>query len=150
MTDHTGRDADWLNANLRRGPFHRWLGLRVVAIDHAANSIEIRVPWREEFTGSPDPAMAHGGILAALVDVGGFFLVAGATGRFACTVDLRTDYHRAAAPGDLTLVGRLVKAGRTLISADIAILDAERQLVASGRIVMMAETPLRAFMNNAG
>ncbi|MGE0387049.1 MAG: PaaI family thioesterase [Gammaproteobacteria bacterium] len=129
------RDADWLNRNLTRGAFHRWLGLTVTRTDHEQGSVEIHVPWREEFVGSPQPAWAHGGILAALVDVGGFFCVAAATGRLSVTIDLRTDFHRAATPGDLLVRARIVKAGGTIITSDVQILDTGLELVASGRTV---------------
>ena len=136
MTERKPRDSTWLNANLRRGAFHRWIGVEVLAVDHAAGSIEMRVPWRDEFTGAPNPPSAHGGMLSAFVDVTAFFLVGGVTGQLARTVDLRTDFHSPATPGDLILTGRVIRAGGRLVTADVQILGADRGLTATGRVVM--------------
>ena len=49
------------------------------------------------------------------------------------TVDLRVDYHAAAMPGDLTVKGRIVKAGGQFSTAEAYVYDAAGKLLASGR-----------------
>src|SRR5437667_283613 len=44
-------DAEALQARIQRSPFNRWLGLRVTAV--SAEGVEMLVPWREEFIGTP-------------------------------------------------------------------------------------------------
>ena len=49
------------------------------------------------------------------------------------TVDLRVDFHRAAAPGDLRAVGRIIRMGGTFSTAEASVYDSENRLIASGR-----------------
>ena len=49
------------------------------------------------------------------------------------TVDLRVDYHRAAKPGDLRAVGRIVRMGGTFSTAEAEVFDGDDKLIASGR-----------------
>jgi uncharacterized protein (TIGR00369 family) len=55
------------------------------------------------------------------------------------TIDLRVDYL-AAARGDLTARGRLLRLGRTIGRADAEIIDASGKLVAVGRGVFSAQS----------
>ena len=57
-----------VEALLLRGPYHQWLGLKVLAVGEG--SIEIKATWREEWVVNPDRRYTHGGILAALVERG--------------------------------------------------------------------------------
>src|ERR1700693_3267367 len=50
-----------------RAPFHKWLGLKVVAVHD--DGIELTATWREEWVVNPDRRYTHGGVLAALVDL---------------------------------------------------------------------------------
>ena len=49
------------------------------------------------------------------------------------TVDMRVDYHRAAMPGDLKCVARVVKLGGTNSVAEAYVYDGDEKLIASGR-----------------
>ena len=51
-----------------RAPYHQWLGLDVVAIGDG--EIELKATWREEWVVNPERRYTHGGIIAALVDLG--------------------------------------------------------------------------------
>ena len=123
--------ADQLQARLTANPFNAWMGLTIRSLDE--NSIEIGMAWREEMVSNPQARRTHGGILSALVDVAADFMIAAKTGAPAPTVDLRVDFHRAAAPGDLRAVGRVVRIGGTFSTAEAEVFDAEDRLVASGR-----------------
>jgi uncharacterized protein (TIGR00369 family) len=116
---------------ITRGPFHRWLGLKVLKLE--PDLIEVRATWREEWIVNPDKRYTHGGILAALVDLAADWALVSRTGRGVPTLDMRIDYHRAAMPGDLTARGRVIKWGSQFSVAEGQVLDQDGALVASGR-----------------
>ena len=114
-----------------RGPFHRWLGLKVVAVHD--DGIELTATWREEWVVNPDRGYTHGGGLAALVDLAADWAMVKKLGRGVPTIDLRVDYHAAAMPGDLTARGKVVRLGGQFSTAEAHIYDSNGKLVASGR-----------------
>lgn len=133
-------DAAALEAILLAAPFHRWLGLRISALDE--DGVEISMPWREEFVADPGIGYTHGGILATLIDLTADFAVAAKLGRGVPTVDMRVDYHRAALSGEaLVGRGRIIRMGRTLATAEATIHRADGTLMASGRGVYLTAAP---------
>jgi uncharacterized protein (TIGR00369 family) len=114
-----------------RGPFHRWLGLKVVAVHD--DGIELTATWREEWVVNPDRGYTHGGVLAALVDLAADWAMVKKLGRGVPTIDLRVDYHAAAMPGDLVARGKVVRLGGQFSTAEAHIYDDNGKLVASGR-----------------
>ena len=120
-----------VQALITRGPFHKWLGLRVVKVE--SDAIEVTATWREDWIVNPDKRYTHGGILAALVDLAADWALVTRTGRGVPTLDLRIDYHRAAMPGDLTARGRVIKWGSQFSVAEGEVLDEAGNLLASGR-----------------
>jgi uncharacterized protein (TIGR00369 family) len=114
-----------------RAPYHKWLGLKVIAVHD--DGIELKATWREEWVVNPDRGYTHGGVLAALVDLGADWAMVKKTGRGVPTIDLRIDYHSAAMPGDLTVRGKVVRAGSQFSTAEAHIYDAQGKLLASGR-----------------
>jgi uncharacterized protein (TIGR00369 family) len=114
-----------------RGPFHRWLGLKVVAVHD--DGIELTATWREEWVVNPDRGYTHGGVLAALVDLAADWAMVKKLGRGVPTIDLRVDYHAAAMPGDLVARGKVVRLGGQFSTAEAHIYDSNGKLVASGR-----------------
>jgi uncharacterized protein (TIGR00369 family) len=116
---------------IARAPFHQWLGIQVTALTD--DGIDLKARWREEWMVNPDRRYTHGGILAALIDLAADWALVGRTGRGVPTIDLRVDYHAAAMPGDLTVKGRVVKAGAQFSCAEAQVYDASGKLLASGR-----------------
>jgi uncharacterized protein (TIGR00369 family) len=114
-----------------RGPFHRWLGLKVVAVHD--DGIELTATWREEWVVNPERGYTHGGVLAALVDLAADWAMVKKLGRGVPTIDLRVDYHAAAMPGDLTARGKVVRLGGQFSTAEAHVYDSNGKLVASGR-----------------
>src|SRR6266852_9254270 len=92
-----------------RAPYHKWLGLTVVAVHD--DGIELTAAWREEWVVNPDRRYTHGGVLAALVDLGADWAMVKKIGRGVPTIDLRIDYHAVAMPGDLTVRCTVVRMG---------------------------------------
>ena len=116
---------------LTRGPYHQWLGLRVIEVGDG--TIEIGATWREEWVVNPQRRYTHGGILAALVDLTADWALVSKTGRGVPTIDLRVDYHRAAMPGDLVARGKVIKFGSAISVAEAQVFDESGNLLASGR-----------------
>ena len=83
-----------VQALITRGPYHQWLGLQVVASHD--DSIELKATWREEWVVNTERRYTHGGVLAALVDLGADWAMVSKTGRGVPTIDLQVDYHAAA------------------------------------------------------
>ncbi|MFM0330150.1 PaaI family thioesterase [Paraburkholderia strydomiana] len=131
MADNQQLTAEQVQTMLTRGPYHQWLGLRVLEVGDG--SIEIAATWREEWVVNPERRYTHGGILAALVDLAADWALVSKTGRGVPTIDLRVDYHRAAMPGDLIARGKVVKFGSAISVAEAHIYDQSGALLASGR-----------------
>ncbi len=123
--------AEKLNERLVANPFNAWMGLQIVELTE--DSIEIGLKWREEMISNPKARVTHGGILGALIDVAADFMIGAKVGAPVPTVDLRVDYHRAAAPGDLKAIGRIVRLGSTNSVAEAHVYDVDGRLIASGR-----------------
>ncbi|UPY35108.1 PaaI family thioesterase [Sediminicoccus sp. KRV36] len=128
-----------VEAMLLRGPYHQWLGLKVLAVGEG--TIEIKATWREEWVVNPDRRYTHGGILAALVDLTADWALVSSTGRGVPTIDMRVDYHRAAMPGDLTCKGKVVRLGGQFSVAEASVFDGDGKLCASGRGVYLTPAP---------
>jgi uncharacterized protein (TIGR00369 family) len=124
-----------LNAHNAGIPFNVWLGLEVLAARE--DSVELRVPWRAEFSGAP--GMTHGGVIASIVDAAAFLVLIAVRGSAGPTVDMRVDFHRSTANTMLYVKSALVRAGATISSVEVQIHDSERRLIASGRSVMISE-----------
>ena len=120
-----------LQERLVANPFNAWMGITILKLDEEC--IELNMTWREEMVSNPKARVTHGGILGALVDVAADFMIAAKVGAPAPTVDLRVDYHRAATPGDLKAVGRIIRIGGTFSTAEAEIFDGDGKLIASGR-----------------
>jgi uncharacterized protein (TIGR00369 family) len=135
-------DFEQLDRQIRKPPFHQWLGLRLAALDE--DGIEIALPWRPELVVNTVRGYTHGGILATLVDIAADCAVMAKLGRGVPTVDMRVDYHRVALQGELRAKARILKLGRTFASAEASIYNAAGELCASGRgvfYVAEAATP---------
>jgi uncharacterized protein (TIGR00369 family) len=122
-----------------RAPYHKWLGLKVITLHDDA--IELKATWREEWVVNPDRRYTHGGVLAALVDLGADWAMVMKTGRGVPTIDLRVDYHGAAMPGDLTVRGKVIRLGGQFSTAEAHVYDAHGKLLASGRGTYLTAPP---------
>lgn len=120
-----------VEAKLRRGPFHQWLGITVQEVGEG--TISLTATWREEWVVNVEGGYTHGGILAALVDLTADWALVSTTGRGVPTIDMRVDYHRPAGKGDLTAKGRVKRIGGQFSVAEADVFDAGGKLVASGR-----------------
>lgn len=131
MSDETKPDRETLDARIKRGPFHQWLGLSITEVGDG--EITIEVPWREEFVVNADGGYLHGGILATLIDLTADWAIATKLGRPFPTVDMRVDYHRPAVKTTLRATGRIVRLGATFTTSEAIVEDEAGNLLASGR-----------------
>ena len=124
-------DQVQLTEMLRISRFQQWRGLEVMSCSQ--DGLVLSMPWRPEIVSNPIIGSAHGGILAALIDLTGLYtlLMQGAPAK--ATADLRVDYHRPATSGPVTATGRIVKIGRQLSVAETRLLGPDGKLLASGR-----------------
>ena len=120
-----------LQERMSANPFNNWMGMHIEELTE--NQLTVKINWREEMVSNPKARYTHGGILGALIDTVADFMIAAKVGVPVPTVDMRVDYHRAAAPGDLKCVGRIVRLGGTNSVAEAYIYDGEERLIASGR-----------------
>ncbi len=131
----SGRPSDEKLQSLREmlliAPFHRWLGLDIVAL--TADELILEMPWRDEIVSNPMIGSAHGGILSALIDLTGLYTINALGGSGRATADMRVDFHRPATSGPLRAIGKVVKLGKQLSVAETRIEDVEGKLIASGR-----------------
>ena len=123
--------AAQLEERLIANPFNHWMGLKLLSLNE--DQLEIGLTWRDEMVSNPQARYTHGGIIGALIDVAADFMIAAKIGTPVPTVDLRIDYHRAAMPGDLRAVARIVRLGSTNTVAEAYVYDGEDKLIASGR-----------------
>src|SRR5260370_22884602 len=114
-----------VQALVTRAPAHKCLGLKVSAVHD--EGMELTAAGREEWVVNPDRRNTHGGVLAALVDLGADWAMVTKTGRGVPTIDLRVDYHSAAMPGDLTVRGKAARMRDPLSTAEGQVYDARRQ-----------------------
>ena len=63
MSDAATLTLEQVEALVTRAPFHKWLGLKVIAVHD--DGIEIKATWREEWVVNVERRFTHGGILAA-------------------------------------------------------------------------------------
>ncbi|MEP0192041.1 MAG: hotdog fold thioesterase [Erythrobacter sp.] len=124
-------EREQLEEMLRIAPFHQWLGIEIKS--HSADQLQLLMPWRNEIVSNPMLGAAHGGVLAALIDLTGLYTLLAMRAKVKATADLRVDYHRPATSGPFTATGRIVKIGRQISVAETNITGPEGKLVASGR-----------------
>jgi uncharacterized protein (TIGR00369 family) len=81
-----------------------WLGIKYHA--HGPDWVEMSLPWREELVGVAETGVLASGPIISLMDNATSMSVWTLTKRFVphATLDLRTDYMRAAVPGR-TVIG---------------------------------------------
>ncbi|CAH0120008.1 MULTISPECIES: PaaI family thioesterase [unclassified Paenibacillus] len=124
-------DTERLLSILNRPRYHQFLGLELV--EAKEGYIKLRLPFREQFLGDESGTYIHGGILASLIDIAGDFALITLHNRGLPTVDLRIDYLRPARKEDLYAIATVVKNGRSLGIADIAVENVEGKQIAVGR-----------------
>jgi len=132
-TEQIKLDVAGVQAIFDLSPFIRWLGLKVVALDHGRQEIKVRMVMRPELERRPGTRQFHGGPIAAFIDIAGDFAVGMLVGGGVPTMNFRTDFLRPAIGEALTAVARVRRAGKTAAVVDVEVVDDQGKLVAIGR-----------------
>ena len=142
MTEASAKklSADDVQAIFDRSPFIRFLGLRVVTLDHEKSEITTRMPMRPELERRPGTRQFHGGPIAAFIDITGDFAIGMLVGGGVPTMNFRTDYLRPAIGEALTAFARVRRAGKMAAIVDVEVVDDEKELVALGRGTYLSTT----------
>ena len=110
----------------------------------------LRIPVRSSFFCRTGPLVVVNETpsSSAMIDATCSYAWLANEGGFVSTVDLRTDFHRPLPKGRITIRADIVRAGRSIITVDARIADADGRLMASGRAVMMRGS--KAIAGSAG
>ena len=123
-----------LQERVSRAPFNAWLGLELTDWDDA--SVTLGFAMRPDLCGHATLQALHGGIIAAVLDVGCSIAVMARTGESLFTVDMRVDYLRPATGRAFTIRGEVLRLGRALATADARLLSDTGKLLATGRALV--------------
>lgn len=116
---------------LTDSPYHQFLGIQLKEITN--ESLTIKLPFKETFITGNDDGYIHGGLLATIIDIAGYFAIFQFLNQPVPTIDLRIDYLRAARREDLFAEATVVKLGRSVSVADIVVTNADSKKIAVGR-----------------
>jgi uncharacterized protein (TIGR00369 family) len=125
-----------LRTLLSESPFHQlFMQMEILDLDCETALLRLKLPFKSGFVGDQRSARYHGGVIAALIDVAGAFVMIAAAGRNVPTIALHVDYLRPAMqPDDLFAEARVRQLGRTVGVADVEITDLKTRLIALGRV----------------
>jgi len=107
-------------------PANKSLGLKIVTIND--DSIDVFVPFRNEFIGDYRQGFWHGGILANIADaVGGLagFITLSPPEDKINTIDMRIDYLTPAILEDINVSVKLIKVGKRILNADVVLYQSD-------------------------
>lgn len=124
-------DLAALQARIDDAPFHRWLGVRAIAV--GADGIELEASWREEFSGHSSLHYVHGGIISSIIDLAGYFAVCAAHATPRATADLFVDFHRPILASHFRVTSAAGHRSANACCAQAEIWRPDGKLAASGR-----------------
>jgi 1,4-dihydroxy-2-naphthoyl-CoA hydrolase len=136
----TGPDADDLRGFMQStmGELNAKLGVEFVEVSKE------RVVATMPVEGNRQPyGLLHGGASIALAETLGSVMAAVHAGpdRQTVGVDMNATHHRAARDGVVTGTCTVVSAGRTLVSSEIVVRDAEGRRLCTARLTCMVLQP---------
>lgn len=83
-----------ISNSITNSPFHRFLGLELA--DTTDESLTLKLSFKDSFIAGDKVDYIHGGILASIIDVAGYFVLFQVLNIPAPTLDLHINYLRAA------------------------------------------------------
>jgi uncharacterized protein (TIGR00369 family) len=131
----TDDDAWW------RSPIGEHLGLRVLAVDPEAGTVEVSFEAREEFLNFS--GVVQGGIVAAMLDatMGPVLRATAEPGEVNLTADLQVRCFASARLGTLVGRGRIDRRGRSIVFVSAELYDEAGVLLASATSTCVARRP---------
>lgn len=150
MADHLDATSiESLQQLIEKTALHRHLGFRIVDLDVGRSCLSISSLTggaAARFDGSDQ---AHGGAIAALMDTAATVLCVAALQRPVPTINLRIDYLRPAAGGEMIAKATAQKIGRSHAVVDVEA-RAEGKIVALARCIIATRRHLEALASDAG
>lgn len=122
-----------MQERLKKAPFNSFMGLTVLTADHEKGEIVMQMALRPEFERMAGSGQFHGGVIAAMIDAVGQYVLMMMLGKPLATINFRTDYLRPASNTSLRAVGRVVRIGRSICISDVEVRDDADKVVAVGR-----------------
>jgi uncharacterized protein (TIGR00369 family) len=117
------------NEQLHLSPVHKRLGMSVV--DFKPGFVVLSMPLSDEVRGVYEGSV-HGGMLATLADVACASCLWGCydfSSEFTVTTDMHVRYYRQPRGGPLRAEAEMVHHGRTLLSSECSVFDAENRVL---------------------
>jgi uncharacterized protein (TIGR00369 family) len=132
------------NEDLHKSPVHKAMGMNVV--EQKPGFAVLSMPLSDEIRGYFEGTI-HGGMLATFADTACAFCLIGtydSANEFTVTTDMHVRYYRQPRGGPLRAEATMVHSGRTLLSAECSVFDAEnRVLIRSTATYTRISTPGR-------
>lgn len=122
-----------MQQRLQRAPFNSFMGLTVLSADYDRQEIVMQMKLRPEFERMAGSGQFHGGVIAAMIDAVGQYVLMMMLGKPLATINFRTDYLRPATNTSLRAVGRVLRMGKSICVSDVEVRDDADKLVAVGR-----------------
>lgn len=126
-------EAADIQAVFDRSPFIGFLGLKVLAADHATSTFSARMPLRPELERRAGTKQFHGGPIASFIDTVGDFAIGMMVGGGVPTINLRIDYLRPSVGDYLDATAIVRRTGKSTALVDIDVFGPDGKLVAVGR-----------------
>lgn len=138
MSSHAqdGQDVSRLDAIFHRTPIHRALG---VHLERLENGVALKGAIGTEFARQDGLNFLHGGAVATLLDSATNFAVFSETRQAWATIDLRVDYIRPTALGDIEVRAWVVHAGASVGRARAELRDGSGKLTAVATATLLAD-----------
>jgi uncharacterized protein (TIGR00369 family) len=125
-------NREQLQERLLRSPFNAFLNLEIKCVNPEQQEMVIRFQFRPDFERLKGSGQWHGGPIAAAIDIAGDYALAMLVGNPLPTIGFSVDYLRPAT-GELTLVARVRRLGKSVGVVDVEVLAQSNALVALGR-----------------
>ena len=120
---------------VNKSPYYQLTSMRIEEL--AWGQCRMHLPVQEKH--HQPYGMAHGGVFASLVDSAAYwaaFTQIG-DGYKMISIDLKLNYLAPASKGDLFILGKSIKTGRTLCMGEASITDENQKLICHGTSTMM-------------
>ena len=117
------------DAQLHRSPVHKQMGMTVV--EQNPGFVVLSMPLSENIRGYFEGSI-HGGMLATFADTACASCLVGCydfQSEFTVTTDMHVRYYRQPRSGPLRAEATMVHNGRTLLSAECSVFDAEDRVL---------------------
>jgi len=130
-------------------PFNRHIGVKVASVDRQRGRLTVTLALRDEHIGNVVRRMAHGGLVAALIDAASGGAAALTLDDLTqapsvATIDMRVDFLRPGRGPELSATAEVMRSGRSVIVVRTEVHDTDGSLVAIGSSAFTVERAERA------